>query len=334
MKCVMNGSYRFHAFLLENGTVRMINRDESVYDVALKSEIITINSGNSSNLLFVVNKKMRAYEIINKKAIRVTGLPAGIKIKDISCGGEFTVFLSDSGRAFGMGRNLNSKLGLPRRIKKTEIPTEITFPNQNNPDKNEIIITVIHASELGWVALDSKQRAWIIAEHLMQSVRSDYKSMDPCIGIAEKWYFKNIRITQIKCGFKHAIALDTEGRVYWFGRFNHNLSLSHVSSDPIPFSHQITSIRSGVMSVACKDATNEWYIWGYNSYNHITGLCGCEAACKETKEGGVIPNPMQCKWQNLFDASCVIDVQLGLWKNTCHCEHSLMFFSLLSSIIY
>ena len=169
--------------------------------------------------------------------------------------------------------------------------------------------------EFGWVAVDSKQRVWIVGEYYWcNHVRSDHESLDPCISIIEVWHFNDIKITQIECGIEHVIALDTEGRVYWFGRFDYSMSLSRVSSDPIPFSHRIELIRSGYDSIACKDATNEWYVWGCNSYNHITGLCGCETVCKKVKENGIISNPMQCKWQNLFDTSRVINVQLGLWK--------------------
>ena len=117
------------------------------------------------------------------------------------------------------------------------------------------------SSQYGWVAVDSKQRAWIVGKELMQSVRSDYKSLDPCICIVEMWYFNEIQIVQIKCGFQHVIALDTERRAYWFGRFDSGMPLSDVSSDPIPLSHRITSIRSGISSVACRDTTNEWYVW-------------------------------------------------------------------------
>ena len=89
---------------------------------------------------------MRAYEIKDETPIKITGIPDGIKIKDISCGDAFTVFLSKYGRVLGMGENWNGKLGLPRRINYTEIPTEITFPNLRDSDKNKIIITMIHAS--------------------------------------------------------------------------------------------------------------------------------------------------------------------------------------------
>ena len=113
------------------------------------------------------------------------GLPDGIKIKDISCNLGFTVFLSDCGRVFGMGSNCISALGLPRRIKRTKIPTKITFPNQSDSDKNRIIIATIYASQLGWIAVNSKQRAWIVGKYSTQFARSDFESLDPCIGIVE-----------------------------------------------------------------------------------------------------------------------------------------------------
>ena len=113
---------------------------------------------------------------------------------------------------------------------------------------------------------------------------------------------------------EHVIALDTDGRVYWFGKFSDSMPLSHVSSNPIPFLHQIVDIRSGYDSVACKATTNEWYIWGWNSINHIIRLCGCEAVCKKTDVFNIISNPMQCEWQSLFNASCVINLRLGSGK--------------------
>ena len=88
VKSVMNGGDRFHALLLKNGTVRVIKDDDSVFDIALKSEIIAMNSGNYCFSLFIVDVKMRAYEI-KKIAIKITGFPDGIKIKDISCGNRF-----------------------------------------------------------------------------------------------------------------------------------------------------------------------------------------------------------------------------------------------------
>ena len=314
VKCVRNGGNRLHAFLLENGTVRVVENNKSTFDIALKSDIITMNSGNCCNSLFILDAKMRAYEIKNGTPTRVTGLPNEIKIKDISCGCGFTVFLSKCGRVLGMGLNENGALGLPRRIKKTEIPTEITFPNQSDLDKNGIIITMIYTGGDGWVAMDYKQRAWIIGNQLMQSVRNDYGSLDPCIDVVGVWHLNKIEIVQIKCGVQYVIALDTEGRVHWFGRFNGNIPLSHVSLDPIPFSHRIISIRSGSRSVACKDTTNEWYVWGWNTWDHITGLCGCKSVCKEAKRNDIISNPMRCEWQGILDSTHVINLQLGFSK--------------------
>ena len=260
----------------------MIKSDEATSDIALELDIIKMNSGNYCIPLFIIDAKMRAYEIGNRIPVRVTSILDGIKIKDISCTDEFTVFLSKCGRVFGMGSNFYGKLGLSRRIRKTEIPTEITFPNLRDSDKNKIIITMIYASMGGWVSVDSQQRTWIVGDKLMQSVRSDFSSLGPCVDIVEVWHFNEIKIVQIKCGWSHVIALDTKGRVYWFGDFTFSLFF-YASSDPIPFSHRITSIKSGFGSVALKDATNEWYIWGWNSNNHITGLCGCEAVCKKNK---------------------------------------------------
>ena len=76
-----DGDDIFHAFLLKNGIVRMIKVNEPTFDIALKSEIIAINSGNTANSLFIVD------------AIRVIGLLDKLKIKNISCGYQFTMFL-------------------------------------------------------------------------------------------------------------------------------------------------------------------------------------------------------------------------------------------------
>ena len=151
VKNVMNGSDELHAFLFENGTVRVVEEDKSTFDISLESEIIKINSGNYCNSLFIVDKKMRGYEIKNRTPIRVTGLPDTIKIKDISCGDGFTMFLSECGRVFGTGPNEDGILGLPRRIEKTDIPTEIPLSNQSDLNKNEIMIAIIHAGPDGWV---------------------------------------------------------------------------------------------------------------------------------------------------------------------------------------
>ena len=67
VKSVMNGSDRFHAFLFENGTVRVIISNGSIFDIALESDIIAMNSGDRYNSLFIVDAKMRAYEINDAK---------------------------------------------------------------------------------------------------------------------------------------------------------------------------------------------------------------------------------------------------------------------------
>ena len=309
IKSMMNGSLTLHAFLFEHGTMRIIESNGSIFDIALKSDIIRMNSGNYCNSLFVIDMKMRAYKIKDGTPIRVTKLPNGIKIKDISCGIGFTIFLSECGQVFGIGSNSIGKLGLSRKIKRTKIPNRIIFSNIN-----VVIITIIHASMLGWVAVDLRQRAWIIGNMLMKSIRDDYESLNPCISIIEVWNFNEIKMTQIKCGYEHVIALDTKGRVYWFGRFDDSMPLSYISLEPISFLHRIIEIRSGLISVACKDAINEWYIWGCNSNNHITGLCGCKRICKRTKKSGVVPNPMKSEWKKLFDTSRVVNLELGLHR--------------------
>ena len=46
VKGVMSGDSGLHAFLFENGTVRVIKEDKSTFDITLESEIIKMNSGN------------------------------------------------------------------------------------------------------------------------------------------------------------------------------------------------------------------------------------------------------------------------------------------------
>ena len=238
VKGVMNGSNLFHAFLSGNGTVRVV-KVGFAFDIALDSDIITMSSGNYCKSLFIIDKEMYAYEIEDKTPTRVTEL-SGLKIKDISCGDKFTVFLSEYGRVFGIGENGDGRLGLPYEIRHIRIPVDITFPIQSGSDnQNKIIITMIHASQSGWIAVDSEQQVWVTGRKLMKSVRSDYKSLDPCISTVEVWCLNGIRITQIKCGYCHVVALDTKGKVYWFGKFHYG-SLSHASLNPIPFSHRIT----------------------------------------------------------------------------------------------
>ena len=79
----------------------MIEHDKSTFDITLESEIITINSDGYE--LFIVDAKMRAYEIKDGDTpVRATGLPDGMKIKDISCSYRFTVFLTKCGRMLVM----------------------------------------------------------------------------------------------------------------------------------------------------------------------------------------------------------------------------------------
>ena len=59
-----------------------------------------MNSGNCCDSLFVIDAKMHTYEIRKKIPTRVTGLPDGLKIKDINCSYYFTVFLSKCGRVW------------------------------------------------------------------------------------------------------------------------------------------------------------------------------------------------------------------------------------------
>ena len=270
-------------FFLENGKVRILD-SQSQSDIVLESEIITMNSGNICESLFLIDSKKQAYEIKDKAPIKVTGLPDALEIKDISCSYQFTVFLSECGRAFGVGSNSNGRLGLPLKINRTEAPTEIMFSSQSDSDKDNVIIANIHASQDGYVALDSKQRPWIIGQKLVKYLQADYSSLDPCISILKAWYSPQIQIIQIQCGWAHVVALDTKGRVYWFGKFDGSMAPSNPSFlDPVSLPHRIKEIRSGLDSLASKDVRGEWYIWGCNSFSHITGLCGCEAVCKKNR---------------------------------------------------
>ena len=86
-------------------------------------------------------------------------------------------------------------------------------------------------------------------------VRSDYKSLDPFV------------LVLLKCGIpmiyeSRKSSVENNMASHWTLKEEYiGLGDFIITSDSISFSHRITLIRAGSNSIACKDTTNEWYVW-------------------------------------------------------------------------
>jgi RCC1 and BTB domain-containing protein len=176
------------------------------------------------------------------------GLKEGIK--KIACGHNFTVFLTESGKLYGMGRNNFYQIGLPdlnsqKRPQIVESLQDLTFV--------DVACGYDHT-----IALTDDGKVYSMGRNThFQLGNSKTTSQQPHVIQA----LENFKIKSIACGSNFTMVLSSDGKVYGFGQnSNGQLGFRDLNNQFNP--RLLLSMNRPVNQIACGAAHSMFLVDG------------------------------------------------------------------------
>ena len=259
------------------------------YAFPTTNNIIQVSAGKDHSLF--LDSTGRAYSCGNtsygKTGLNFSaGIPTEITFGDIvgrtiiqvSAGLNFSLFLDSTGRVYSCGYDTNGETGLNKTSTiSTLFPTEITF--------GDIVgrtIIQVSAGQDHSLVLDSEGKVYTFGRNTSGKTGLNTATGDNAVPI--ELTFGDIvgrTIIQVSAGLDHSLVLDSEGKVYTFGRNTSGKTGLNITSGNTLVPTEITfgdivgrtiiQVSAGKDHSLFLDSTGRAYSCGNNSYG-ITGL--------------------------------------------------------------
>eukprot|EP01024_Parvocaulis_polyphysoides_P009012 TRINITY_DN12734_c0_g1_i1.p1 TRINITY_DN12734_c0_g1~~TRINITY_DN12734_c0_g1_i1.p1 ORF type:complete len:379 (-),score=26.38 TRINITY_DN12734_c0_g1_i1:202-1338(-) len=222
-------------------------------------------------------------------------------IVQVCCGDSHTVIVTQGGELFTCGRNQNGQLGLGHSFDQFNPNPVPALKNKRIKEAAcgaEHTIAVCEDGEVyGW--------GWGQYGNLGDGERHDRWQPTKVKGL------EGIQLRQISCGWRHNLALSTEGVIYVWGWNKYGqlgVADNNDRSTAVPITSGIgqTQVISGgwrySMSV---DQNGDIYAWGWNKFGQL-GLGHCEACNTPQKVSsmeGCNIELLACGWRHSMAVS-------------------------------
>jgi len=201
-----------------------------------------------------------------------------IKITQIACGTNHTIFLASDGKVYGCGYNGNGQLGLGHGSSQST-PQEITHLTNNI-----ITITQIACGSYHTMFLASDDKVYSCGQNGYGQLGRSTGTGTPKTIPHEITDLADKNITQIACGYNYTIFLASDGKVYGCGDNEHGqLGLADITTRYFParilhFDNlystgiTITQIACGTNHTIFLASDGKVYGCGYNGNHGSLGL--------------------------------------------------------------
>lgn len=260
---------------------------EIIYDKPTEENNInfTILSGD-----YGITEDGKLYDLISMECLNDEDSQNlfGTKIKQISCGTNFCVALDEEGKIWTWNdydnslNNQNGELGNGTTIQNMN-PTCLST-DLNNP-LYSIVIESISANYNNVLVADASGKIWGWGKYengLLGDTVSENKILPYCISDNNE-QLKNVVIKKISLGKEHAMALDSDGKVWTWGnekngvlgngeeseKINVPTCISNIDNNSLK-NIKITEIAAGDKSSSCIDSEGNIWTWGIYYYNMQT----------------------------------------------------------------
>ena len=249
--------------------------DSNSFDVHLEkvpslSNIISVCVGSSHMICLDINgnvftKGKNAYGQLGqgKNGVNIAATKDILKVdipvcKEISCGSDFNVCLTDDGYVYAFGKH-NGDIGIP--------------PNAENVDYSHFPQQIDILKDIEFIECGTDHT-------FFKSINNDIycwgKGFYGQLGIEEQIFvkipIKNDKwpnnIVDIKCGSMHTLVLTSDGEVYSSGWRSTFVSLTSSYPKKLPLSN-IKRIASGDEHGLCINEDNDIYVFGNNEYSQL-----------------------------------------------------------------
>jgi alpha-tubulin suppressor-like RCC1 family protein len=144
---------------------------------------------------------------------RVNELPEDVKIIGASCGSHHTVLLSDDGRIWTFGDNINGQLG-HGDIEERYVPTEIQM-NKNEREEDVKIISVSCGTSHTVLLSEDGKHIWTFGNNRYGQLGLE-DNLDKNVP-TEIQREEDVKIISVSCGGFHTVLLSDDDRIWTFG---------------------------------------------------------------------------------------------------------------------
>jgi len=187
-------------------------------------------------------------------------------VKSVSCGLNFSTFLTFDGKVYGCGANIKVdtpgyRLGIEgmNRIEK--------FSNIGNLSN----IVAISSGFFHTLALSSNNELFSFGENYYGQLGI---GKNCAISPINRINYDFGKIVKIKCGYLCSVVLNEEGTIYFFGYIQHNLMLADypVKIFEVEQGYRVKDIGCGlnfIIIVTANDQTNKIYAIGRNDVKQL-----------------------------------------------------------------
>ncbi|MCL2814558.1 MAG: S-layer homology domain-containing protein [Oscillospiraceae bacterium] len=205
-----------------------------------------------------------------------------VKFVQVSAGGMYTMALDANGSIWAWGANESGQLGDGSTTFKTtpmQIPSNVRF-------------TQVSAGGAHTMALDSEGRLWAWGFNesgqlgdgttTLKSAPMQISFNSGQLGdgtntlkTTQQQILSNVRFTQVSAGFRHTMAIDSEGRLWaWGDNYNGQLGDGTTTNRTVPVQIatklKFTQVSAGGPHTTAIDTDGNLWTWGYN-YNGQLG---------------------------------------------------------------
>lgn len=233
----------------------------------------------SHNGVFLGFRSKESYSTTNEPKMSVhlslSRTFSGIKLKQIQCGSDHTVFVTTKGRVYCCGENKYGQCGILRDEVQWQLaPTVVPFLYD---------IVMVDCGRKHNLALDVEGRVWVFGfnEQGQLGLGHKYDGRE-CVDVAlmNTYFTKNsIRITAVHCGFDFSMCLDDRGKCHLFGsnetgQIGNGSDLQYSVCTPylLELSKRVCSASLGSYHLAVLDEDNNIWTFGSNSAKQCSVL--------------------------------------------------------------
>lgn len=249
-------------------------------------------------------------------------------ITKISCGDGYTIFLTDTGSLYSVGRNDKGQLGFEVPNTEASLVSGVKCKSSISPlsyfQINKIHITdIICGSDFSY-AKDTNFTFYSWGNNKNSQLGRDNKiiyQFEPM----QAEYINNLqkqtsKIVSLCCGWMHACCLTEKGEVYYWGNplIDYDKNFSDIKTpQKISQEHKIKQISSGFHHIAMLTEKNELLTLGLNDF----GQLGYETEPIYTIEAKKVNFPEKSNEENK-----VIKVVCGAFHTICQLQKNIFGF--------
>ncbi|XP_045681465.1 secretion-regulating guanine nucleotide exchange factor isoform X2 [Phyllostomus hastatus] len=247
----------------------------------------------------------------------------GCPIRQVACGWDFTIILTENGQVLSCGSNSFGQLGVPHGPRRCLVPQAIELLREKVVSIAAGLRHALAATVSGIVfqwgtGLASSGRRLCPGQTLPLFLTA--KEPSRVTGL------ENSKAICVAAGSEHSALLTDAGELYVWGRNKHGQLAAQAAFLPVPQeveahcfqSEKVTAVWSGWTHLVAQTETGKVFTWGRADY----GQLGRKPESPEGREPETQGSPLCCSGPQKSTPSC-LHCLTGATEVSCGSEHNL-----------